>query len=595
VPELRRDWPGELVVRAGDAGADRVIEGIVVPFGRVASVRDTPGGPVYREVIAQGATDGLVPTDVLLESGARATPGRLHEGFPLVGRGVAGEAIPAGHRLAFRVSRTAAGDELHELARDGVLTQMSVVMEPIESRTRSDGVVERTRINVRRVAVLERGAYGADAPVTAVRAAQEGNMPANDQAAAPAQTEDTTDDTTDQAATPSTPAPAGGDRPNRTRVTVDVERAQAERAAEAQRATAERGTVDEFTRSAPRAGIGAIVTRAQAVYGPTSEHQFLRDGFLAARGDGAAYERQARHQAHMADVALALERATSWDGIQLARAGEVLSSEIPGAYPNEYLPGLLTPRILKGRPMGAFYDRFPISDARPRIFPKVTTSSTVAVQSAEGAALSATDFATTAVTATPLMYGAFTDVSRQAIDGGDPAAQQMILQDLIEAYSQASETVIKTAVEAGSTASGVAITAATPYAGAIANVVNFYGVRFSPAQAAFIPPAAFSTLLAQADTTGRPLVPQLGVVNSDGTVNVGSQITAPLLSAQGTLSWASTVNVWVFGVPSDFVIYESSIAQFSYDQPVGPQAVRIGIWAYLVVGTRLGSLKVTAA
>jgi hypothetical protein len=43
------------------------------------------------------------------------------------------------------------------------------------------------------------------------------------------------------------------------------------------------------------------------------------------------------------------------------------------------------------------------------------------------------------------------------------------------------------------------------------------------------------------------------------------------------------------------VIFESSIAQFQYDQIVGPQAIRVGLWAYLVVGTRLGSLKVTAA
>jgi hypothetical protein len=278
----------------------------------------------------------------------------------------------------------------------------------------------------------------------------------------------------------------------------------------------------------------------------------------------------------------------------MSRAGDVLSSEIPGAYPNDYVPGLLTPRILKGRPMGDFYNRFPIADARPRIFPKVTTSTTVAVQSAEGAALSSTDFATTAVTATPLMYGAYTDVSRQTLDGADPAAQAMVLQDLVEAYAQASEAVIKTAVEAGSTASGVAITAATPYAGTLANVVNYFGTRFRPAEGAFIPSALFSVLLAQGDTTGRPFLPMIGQVNSDGSVERGG-IQADVLGAKTRLSWASTVNVCVFGVPSDFVVYESAIAQFSYDQVVGPQAVRIGIWAYLVVGTRLGSLKVTAA
>jgi hypothetical protein len=192
------------------------------------------------------------------------------------------------------------------------------------------------------------------------------------------------------------------------------------------------------------------------------------------------------------------------------------------------------------------------------------------------------------------MYGAYTDVSRQSLDGADPAAQQMILQDLIEAYSQASETVIKTAVEAGSTASGVAITAATPYAGVLANVVNYQGTRFSPAEGAFIPSALYSVLLAQGDTTGRPFLPMIGQQNSDGSVARGG-IQADVLGAATKLSWASTANVCVFGRPNDFVIYESSIAQFSYDQVVGPQAVRIGIWAYLVVGTRLGSLKVTAA
>jgi hypothetical protein len=338
---------------------------------------------------------------------------------------------------------------------------------------------------------------------------------------------------------------------------------------------------------------------AEAVYSPRAEHGFLRDSWLSTRGDGEAGDRQRRHYDQLGELAVQIERDAAWRVFQpqtSERAGEVLSSEIPGAYPNDYLPGLLTPRILKGRPMGGFYNRVPIADARPRIFPKVTTSTVVAVQSAEGAALSSTDFGTTAVTATPLMYGAYTDVARQVLDGADPAAEAMILQDLYEAYAQASEAVIKTAVEAGSTASGVAITAATPYAGAIANVVNYYGTRFKPARGAFLPPASFTTLTAQADTTGRPLVPQLGVVNSDGQIDGGGdELAVSLLSARGRLSWASTVNVWVFGIPSDFVIYESSIARFSYDQVAGPQSIRIGIWGYLVVGTRLGSLKVTAA
>ena len=325
------------------------------------------------------------------------------------------------------------------------------------------------------------------------------------------------------------------------------------------------------------------VTRPEAIYGPGSEFSFLRDGLYAKEGNYEARERQSRHYAHLTDVSLQIERAS-----------DVLSTEIPGAYPNDYLPGLLTPRILKGRPMGGFYDRVPISDARPKIFAKVTTSGAVVVQSAEGAALTATDVATTAVTANPLMYGTYTDVSRQVIDGADPSAQSMVLQDLLEGYAQRSETTIMTAVEAGATASGSAIALATPYAGLLANIVAYQAARFSPAQGQFIPPALYSVALAQADSTGRSLFAPLGPTNSNGTMAPGGA-SAGLIGSAEYLSWASTVNVVVTGRPSDYVIYESSVATFSFSEVVGPQAVRIGLWAYLVVGTRLGSLKVTAA
>jgi hypothetical protein len=180
------------------------------------------------------------------------------------------------------------------------------------------------------------------------------------------------------------------------------------------------------------------------------------------------------------------------------------------------------------------------------------------------------------------------------LDGADPAANGDDPAGSDRGVRQASETVIKTAVEAGSTASGVAITAATPYAGTLANVVNYYGTGSSPAEGAFIPSALFPVLLAQGDTTGRPFLPMIGREQRRLGRRRGG-IEARRARRATKLSWASTVNVCVFGRPNDFVIYESSIAQFSYDQVVGPQAVRIGIWAYLVVGTRLGSLKVTAA
>jgi HK97 family phage prohead protease len=340
------------------------------------------------------------------------------------------------------------------------------------------------------------------------------------------------------------------------------------------------------------------ITREALIYGreaaslPDGSHpSFLSDGFHAWKGDRDAADRQYRYGRAMAELAAGMER----DALTAFRAGDVLSSEIPGAFPNEYVPSLLTPRILKGRPMGGFFARFPITDANPKIFPKVTTSTTVAVQSAEGANPAASDLATTAVSVTPALYGAVTDVSRQVIDGSNPNAEAMLLQDMLEAYAQASETVIKTAVEAGATASGQAITAATPFAGLVANIVAYSSARFLPAAGQFIPSALWAVAAKQPDTGSlRPLLSPINPQNAAGVLT-GGTLGANLLGADVFHSYASTVNVVVTARPDDYVIYESAITQFTFEQVVGPSAIRIGIWAYLGVGTRKGGLSVTAA
>lgn len=345
----------------------------------------------------------------------------------------------------------------------------------------------------------------------------------------------------------------------------------------AQRSAAEAETLRSITPS-PIATV-----RAEAIYGPRSGQSFFADMLHAREGDSAAADRLARHQRLLTDQVDIMERA-----------GDVISSELPGAYPNAYLPGLLTPRILKGRPLGGFFNRVTINDAQPKIFPKVTTSTTVTVQSAEAVNPAASDLATTAVTATPLLYGGETLVSRQVLDGADPSIDAMLMQDLTEAYAQASETVIKTAVEAGASASGTPITAATPFAGLLGNIIKYQATRFMPAEGQFVPAALYAVALAQADTTGRPFLSWLNPTNAAGTMESGA-VGANLLGATLPLSWASTTNVVVTARRSDYVIFESPLASFRYEQGTGPAAVRIGIWGYLVVGTRAGGLSVTAA
>lgn len=540
----RRAIAGVLTVRAGE---ERIIEGIVVPFG--VTIKAPDGN--YRETIPASAVRGLVPGNVRLESGAHNAP--------LVGIGREAEVRPEGLHMAFEVARTAAGDEALENARLGIYGDMSIGFRPISQRKLSGGVVERTAIDIRRVAILESGAYPG-AVVTAVRAEEEG--------------EEVTDSTISLSGT----------------ITEDIEPAAAPAAApaEAPRSAA----VPELVARA--ASSPAIVTRAEMIYRPGNGQSFLGDAFRASAVGGnnsEAHERQARHYAMIEDL--------------VQRAGDVLSTEIPGAYPTETMPGLFVPRILQGRPMASFYNRVGIADARPRVFAQVTTGTTVAAQSAEGANPAASDFATTAITVTPALGGGETVVSRQVLDGADPAAESMIMSDLLEAYARYSEGIVRAAVEAGSTAQLPATVGATPYVGLVGQVIGYQGARFSAPQSQFLGPVVYGNLLTQSDGVSgsiRPIVPFLGPVNTDGQVQAGAA-GASIIGVPTILSWASTPGaattaiggVVVTGRPEDFVIYESSVFRFSFDQVTGPAGIRLGVWAYLAVAVHNvgGSKKVT--
>lgn len=562
----------------------QAIEGIALPYGVVSEPTDLDGrGTVGREVHFPGAARASVEHWMSRQDGGRM-PFRPRHGERPVGTVQTLEDTPEGVRFRASIFDTPAGAAYLSEVDAGInAVSAELGSGSIPMTKMRDGTVVHREIKLHAIAGSDHPAF--DGARIALRDMQEEPMPVEPAIEpkgdpmppeiAPA---------IEPVVRDATPEPAPVSAP----VVVTEQPAPVQRDAFSSAVLPMPPAVRDWMESNSVATLfggtaPARVTRTPSVYGRNSGNSFLRDLVMSRQGDSAAQERQARHEAHLTDIAF-----------QMERAGDVVSAEIPGAYPNDYLPGLLTPRIMKGRPMGGFFNRIPITDAKPKIFAKVTTSTTVAVQAAEGTNPAASDYATTAVTATPLLYGAETVVSRQVLDGGDPSAEAMVLQDMIEAYAQASETVIKAAVEAGSSASGTAIVAATPYAGLQGNVVAYQAARFKPATGQFVPPALYTVALAQADTTGRPFYTYLNPMNAQATIDAGGA-SGNILGAVEFLSWASTVNVVVTARPEDFVIYESSIARFSYDAVTGPAGIRLGIWAYLVVGARLGALKVTAA
>jgi len=163
---LTRELGGELEVRSE---SERIIDVRLLRWGEVA---ETPQG---RERFVRGAFRGTDPASVTIEA---IGPHGAQPGVRLTGRGTSLEDREDGPYASFRVSRTRDGDELLELARDGVYRNVSVVFEPVDGGTRyaRDGVVERHRARLARVGLVESGAYQS-AAVLAVRSATVNETP----------------------------------------------------------------------------------------------------------------------------------------------------------------------------------------------------------------------------------------------------------------------------------------------------------------------------------------------------------------------------------------------------------------------------------
>jgi HK97 family phage prohead protease len=160
---LTRAFAAALHVR--DGGDGRTIEGPLLPWGVEARVLDR-GRPVV-ETFQRGALADVDPARVPLTATHPRDAGTLPIGVTV---GLEERADAAWG--AWRVSRTALGDEVLELARDGVPLGLSIgfLELPGGSRWSADRKrVTRTRAQLDHVAVVRVPAY-AGAGVIGVRA-----------------------------------------------------------------------------------------------------------------------------------------------------------------------------------------------------------------------------------------------------------------------------------------------------------------------------------------------------------------------------------------------------------------------------------------
>jgi hypothetical protein len=215
-----------------------------------------------------------------------------------------------------------------------------------------------------------------------------------------------------------------------------------------------------------------------------------------------------------------------------AAAGDIVTTDTPGLIPTPVLGPVFQDLNFIRPVVNAIGARAMPNGGASKTFirPTITTHTSVAAQSSELAAASATTMVIAANTVTKTTLAGQVTLSIQDIDFTDPASLQIILNDLIGEYLIASDNVAADAITAGATASGATwtVTANDPSSLISAIYTAAYNIlldtNFLPDHV-FVSPGVWQALGSQLDAEDRPVFPYVGAaglmgVNAMGSANI---------------------------------------------------------------------------
>lgn len=350
------------------------------------------------------------------------------------------------------------------------------------------------------------------------------------------------------------------------------------------RKVAELATASEPTEETRALGITAQ-ERDPGFYRKGGEYSFFGDLYRAkSLGDEVAQERLMLHNR-------ALDTGTNGGGIVPPRW---LVEEF------EALPH-------QGRAIAAAVRNIGLgNDPRPITLPKQTGSAGVAEQTDENDSILSTDAWDSDVdTVVPKPVAGAQIVSRQMLDMSNPAVDLLIYGDLLAAYNEEIEAKVAAAL----------MNVGTPLTATQAEFVDLStdqtnahdlvvraaiavrSARHLPANIIAMTPERYGEFLMLKDATGRPLITDgsegpMNVVGV-GSVNVDGRIKGlGVVVSTGMDDGVADQDTFSVFRASDVLLFESNLLRFRYEEPNGPESVKLGIWRYAAVAVRQGDRAV---
>lgn len=344
---------------------------------------------------------------------------------------------------------------------------------------------------------------------------------------------------------------------------------------------------DSATRSVSLGG-AKTQDRDPGIYLRGGQHSFLADQFRAAKmGDRESAARLTQHSnalrdnVHLRDVLGA--GATTFGA---------------GLVPPVWLAEFFAPIMHRRLRVAAMLRQVPWAGPFAWTIP---VASTVAKTSsvAEGVNTTETDPTYTTTTVTPKAIMGFSEVSRQMLEGSNPAVDAIIWGDLLGDFYDNAELEVISAINAQSgvntvTVSSGATTTTDILAQRTGLLDGIAAISDAPAGDPDIwvgRTSRWMTYLKFQDTAGRPLI-LAQAYNPQNAIGEGTAVNGFGRTVQGSLESLLAVTSPTVAASTGFIINSQELLfslsapmQFRFDEPAGPALVRIGVWGYEAVST----------
>jgi HK97 family phage prohead protease len=423
--------------------------------------------------VAATVSDG---TTVIIKQGALPVDGKAprlymnHDSTNAIGIVTERVDTPEGMMFTAKISKTQNGDDALILAQDGVLDSVSIGINPVKYTTAKDGTVTVTAADWIELSLVPVPAF-AGAIITDIAA----SIPHEDEEISIIETEP----------------------------------------------TQETETMSEVTAPVIEATIPTAPIPAQ----PKRKFDLPTPGeYFAAMHIGGETFRNvaAATQEYIKSKQTALQAA----------AGDILTTDTPGLLPVPVLGPVFQDLNFIRPVVNAIGARAMPNGGASKTFirPTITTHTSVAAQSSELAAASATTMVIASNSCSKTTLAGQVTLSIQDVDFTDPASLQIILNDLVGEYMLASDNVAADAITGGATASGATWTVSSTDPSSLFNALYtaayniLTATNFLPDHL-FVDPNVWLYLGKQLDGDKRPVFPYVGAaglmgMNAAGTSNI---------------------------------------------------------------------------